>query len=106
MNFWNIVLTPEAAEDIKNIYDYISGNLKNHSAVKKQVEKIIDCLHSLEMMPLRYSLYEKEPWKSRGLRKVGVGNFMIFYLAENITNNIVVLRVLYSGRDIDSVFKA
>ena len=50
---------------------------------------------------MRYSLYEKEPWRSRGLRKAPAGNFLIFYLPNESTDEVVVFRVFYSGRNIE-----
>ena len=73
MNSWEIIITPEAAKDIRNIHDYIAESLLAPDAAKKMVRRLLQAIHSLENMPLRYSPYEKEPWRSRGLRKFGVG---------------------------------
>ena len=103
MNLWKIIITPEAAEDIKDIYNYIARKLQAPETAKKQTGKILEEIHSLESMPMRYSLYEKEPWRSRGLRKASSGNFLIFYLTNEDINEVVILHVLYAGRNVEEM---
>ena len=103
MNSWEIIITPEAAKDIRDIHDYIAKSLPAPDTAKKMVKRILQTIHSLENMPLRYSLYEKEPWCSRGLRKIGVGNFLVFYLPNESTNEVVIFHVFYGGRNIEQI---
>ena len=60
-------------------------------------------VESLSEMPLRNPLYDKEPWKSRGLRKLIVDNFITFYITNEKQNQVVVLAIMYGGRNIDEL---
>ena len=54
-------------------------------------------------MPGRFKQYSHEPWKSRNLRVMPVGNYLVFYipLVESEEKGVVtVIRVIYGGRDV------
>ena len=50
-------------------------------------------------MPERYRKYEKEPWKSRGLRVLPVDNYVVLYIPDSDKKVVTILRVMYAGRD-------
>lgn len=52
-------------------------------------------------MPERFLRYGKEPWYSRGLRFVEVDNYIVFYIPDIKKQVVTVLRVMYSGRNIE-----
>lgn len=52
-------------------------------------------------MPKRYRKYEKEPWKSRGLRELPVDNYVVLYISDSDKRVVTILRIMYAGRDID-----
>ena len=53
----------------------------------------------LKEMPERFSVFEKEPWKSRNLRVMPVDNYLVFYIPDKLTKTVNILRVMYGGRD-------
>ena len=57
---------------------------------------------SLDTMPKSYQKYEKESWKSRGLRVLPVDNYVVLYIPDNNKKVVTILRVMYAGRDIDN----
>jgi len=40
----------------------------------------MDAAAKLKQMPLRHQLYQKEPWRSKGLRVLHIDNYLAFYL--------------------------
>ena len=56
-------------------------------------------------MPEKYKIYEKEPWKSRNLRYFSVNNYTVFYLPKKETENVTIVRIIYSGRDLKRQLK-
>ena len=56
---------------------------------------------SLDEMPNRYAKYDKKPWKDRGLRFFSVKNYVIFYLTNEETKTVYIIRIMYGGRDIE-----
>lgn len=105
MNEWKIVITPEFEQDFINIYTYISEVLLVPETAQKQINRILDQIGKLNEMPHRFPLIEKEPWHNRGLRKLIVDNYIVFYLINAKTNEVVILHVFYSGRNIDELLQ-
>lgn len=52
-------------------------------------------------MPSRYVVVEWELWHSMGMHQFPVDHFIIYYLIDNEKMTVTVVRVLYSGRDIE-----
>ena len=52
-------------------------------------------------MPMRHRLYEEEPWHSQGLRVLPVDNYLVFYLSDETSATVSIIRIMYGGRDID-----
>lgn len=101
MKKWNVTVTPEFGDDIRNINSYISNTLLEPIVAKNLVDRILKAVGELSDLPLRYPVYEKEPWHSRGLRKLSVGNYLVFYLTSEETSTVIVLHVFYAGRNIE-----
>ena len=101
MKKWNITVLPEFRDDIRNICSYISNELLEPASAKNVADRILKAVASLSEMPLRYPLYEKEPWQSRGLRKMSVENYVVFYLTNEESSTVIVLHVFYAGRNIE-----
>ena len=98
---YNIVYTLEAEADLFSIHNYISIQLKVPSIAKRQVETLISSINKLNNLPLRHRLYPKEPWYSRGLRFFPVGNYLVFYIIEEESNTVTIIRIMYKKRNID-----
>lgn len=103
MSEWKVVLTPEFKQKFKDIYAYIAEILLVPETAKKQVRRILDQVEKLNEMPNKFSLIEKEPWRSRGLRKLMVDNYIVFYYPNEQTKEVVVFHVFYGGRNIDEL---
>lgn len=54
---------------------------------------------TLSEMPGRIKPVDEEPWHSRGLRKIIVENFYVYFRIDEITNHVYILNVIYSKRD-------
>ena len=100
---WNILLTDQAETDLRKIYEYIALTLLEPGTAVKLIRRIATQISKLNQMPNRHPLYLKEPWRSRGLRRVNAGNFSIFYVPLEDKQTVVVIRIIYAGRDIEQV---
>lgn len=99
MNY-QIELTNQAKNDLDEIYGYIAFTLLSPDVAANMYHSIIDCIRSLDSMPLRNALMDDEPWKSRGLRRCFVKNYTIFYLVDETKLIVRIVRIMYSGRDV------
>lgn len=97
---YKVVYSPQAMEDMKDIYAYIAWELHEPDIATAQVNRIREEVRSLDFMPLRYSLVDWEPWRSKGVHKVSVNNFVVFYTANANVMVVTILRIIYGGRDI------
>ena len=65
------------------------------------MDRLENAISKLDYMPEKFRRYEREPWKSRGLRVFPVDNYLVFYIPNEETRIVTVIRVMYGGRDID-----
>jgi len=100
---YKVRLTEKAKRDLRGIYEHIAFSLLEPGIAKNIEQRIVTGLKSLKNMPLRYPLYQEEPWKSRGLRRINIGNYSGFYLVTEKT--VQIIRIVYGGRDITNILK-
>ena len=103
MNKYSVEVTDTAQLDIKGIVSYINLELKNPISAKRLLSKFRDNILSLEDMPKRQNLVKDEVLSSRGIRKLLVDNYMIFYAVDDSNNKVTVIRTLYARRDWESL---
>ena len=101
MSEWTVVYTEQAERDLRSIFEYIAFSLLEPEIAKNQSQRIMDAVAKLDEMPLRYHLYEKETWHSKGLRVLPIGNFLAFYLPVEAKMTVAVIRIMYGGRNIE-----
>lgn len=61
-------------------------------------------VRSLAEFPLRHPLYREEPWHSRGVRMFPVDRYLIFYLPDEQTDTVTIIRIMYGGRDLTALY--
>ncbi len=101
MSEWTVVYTEQAERDLRSIFEYIAFSLLEPEIAKNQSRRIMDMVEKLNETPLRYHLYEKDPWHSKGLRVLPIDNYLVFYLPVEAKITVVVIRIIYGGRDIE-----
>ena len=104
MDTYSVNYSREALDDLENIYAYIASVLLAPENAEKQINRIRNVVRALNFMPSRYPLVDWEPWKSRGLRKVPVDNYVIFYITDDDSCAVNVIRIFYGGRDVTNMF--
>ncbi len=103
---YSVVYSPEALDDLKEIYAYIAFTLLVPETAENQVNRIRKEVRSLDFMPSRYSLVDWEPWKSMGMHKVPVDNFVVYYTVNEDSRTVTVIRIFYGGRDVANIVNA
>ena len=98
---FHVAYSAEARQDLRDIYEYIVYELLVSETAVGQTERIMKAIRSLEQMPMRHRLYEEEPWHSQGLRVLPVDNYLVFYLPDENSATVNIIRIMYGGRDID-----
>ena len=103
MNDWDVLLTDQAESDLRGIYEYIAFSLLEPGTARDLARSIITKISKLSYMPQRYRLYPKEPWKSRGLRRMNMGNYAAFFVPVESKQTVVVIRIVFGGRNIERI---
>ena len=98
---FDVSYSAEARQDLRDIYEYIAYELLVPETAARQAERIMKAARSLEQIPMRYRLYEGEPWHSQGLRVLPVDNYLVFYLPDETNATVSIIRIMYGGRDSD-----
>ncbi|MBD5497534.1 MAG: type II toxin-antitoxin system RelE/ParE family toxin [Lachnospiraceae bacterium] len=103
---YKVIYSPAAFDDIRNIYLYIAQEIQVPDTAQNQVNRIRKKIRSLDFAPNRYSLVEWEPWKSMQMHKMPVDNYVVYYLVEEQTDTVTVVRIFYSGQDVKSIIRS
>ena len=99
MNY-TVNISRQAQYDMRTIFEYIAFTLMEPKIAEKQFARIEKAINSLDKMPERFRLYEKESWRNRNLRVMPVDNFLTFYTVDNLSYIVTVVRIMYGARNI------
>ena len=99
-----VIITKQADADLRGIYEYITFELLSPDNAAGQLERLEKRIMALEEFPEKFRPYEKEPWYSRGVRVMPVDNYLVFYILDKREKVVEILRVMYTGRNIDNHF--
>ena len=102
---FEIEISEQADIDLRSIYEYIAYELQSPENASGQLDRLEASILALNQMPERFRKYENEPWHSRGLRIMPVDNYCVLYIPDKNTKIVTILRVMYSGRDIETHLK-
>lgn len=93
----NISYSPEAQNDLDEIWEYISVELCNPQAAENTVNKIMDTVDELKDFSEIGALLSSVTEVESDYRFLISGNYMIFYRV--IDKDVYIDRVLYGRRD-------
>ena len=99
---YEVITTDQAEADLRGIYEYIAFELLSQDNAAGQLDRLEKHIVGLEEFPEKFRPYEKEPWRSRGLRVLPVDNYLVFYIPNKDAGTVTGIRVMYAGRDVDN----
>lgn len=105
-DIFHITYSPAALDDLRSIFSYIAYELLATQAATNQTKRIRKHIRSLDTMPGRYGKVEWEPWASMNMHKLPVDNYIVFYLIDEEKMMVTIVRIFYSGRDIESIIQS
>ena len=91
---YQVKLTDYAVEQLQEIVSYISPE-----TARRWLERVKLEISSLRTMPNRYPLTPEEPWRSEGIHKMPVENFLVYYWINEAEKTVWVTVVVYGRRD-------
>ena len=81
---YEVEVSEQADSDLRGIFEYIAFELRSPENASGQLDRLEEQILSLDTMPESYRKYEKEPWKSRGLRVLPVDNYVVLYIPDSV----------------------
>ncbi len=79
MNGYEVIITPEAENDLDRLFAYIALELKAPETAFNYAHDIRAELSTLRNTPKRFRIVDDEPWHSRKLRRMNARNFAAFF---------------------------
>lgn len=98
MNY-KVIVSEQAERDLGDIYSYIYCELKSKNSAERVTRRLRGAMIALSIMPKRYRVYPLEPWLSREVRSMSVGNYVMFYLVKDAESEVWITRIVYGKRD-------
>ena len=96
---YEVKITRQAQEQMAEIVDYISNELFAPEAASNLLDKMENSIMSLSEFPERFQLVEEEPWKTEGIHRLVIGNFLVYYWINKPEKKVQVTAVIYAKRD-------
>lgn len=92
----NVIVSPAALQDLKDIRKYISVKLCSPEAAERIVKKIMSAYLSLNEQPYIGAKLNSKVKIDIPFRYLVKGNYLIFY---QVGDNIEIHRIIYGRRD-------
>lgn len=103
---YSVSYSPEAKDDLREIYSYIAFELEVPDTAQWQVDRIRNEIRALDFMPARYSVVDWEPWMSMGMHRMSVDNYVVYYAIDDKSQMVTVIRIFHGGRDVEGIINA
>jgi len=95
MTLYQVHITTAAERDLNRAADYIEFSLKNPQAADDLIDEAETMLSSLSHMPKRFALVDDKLLAALGIRFVQVKNYLAFYVIDQASQIVHILRFLY-----------
>lgn len=102
---YTVRYAPQALDDLRDLYSYVAFSLKEPATAQKLVNRIRKAARSLDALPGRHPVVDWEPWQSMGMHRFTVEDFLLFYLIDQSTRTVTLVRMVYGGRDLQNLAK-
>ena len=96
---FEIKITPQALSNMREINDYIAHEIMNPDAARNLLDKMQQEINNLAAFPKKYRLVDEEPWRSEGVRKIVVDNYLVYYWIDEENSIIQIIAVMSERRD-------
>lgn len=95
---YSVQVTKQAEAQMREIALYIAVQLQNPAAALALLDAFEKMLDSLREFPQRIALAGEEPWRSQGVHKAVIKNYLMYFWINEEEAVVKVTAVVYSGR--------
>ncbi len=103
---YKVRLTDNAIRQMHDTVAYISKELSAPDTASKWLDKMEKEIASLDYMPKSVPLIDEEPWRSNGIRKTAVDNFLIYFWIDDTALVVWVTAVVLGHRNQKDVLES
>lgn len=96
---FRIEFTEECIEEMSEIYEYISYNLKANTAAKRLMTEVANRILDLSISPESYVKIKKIDKLKREYHKIVVKNYIILYSIDFEKHKIYISHMIYGRRN-------
>ena len=96
---YSIIITEPAEQDLNSAVDYFITVLKAPKAAQTLLDEIEDKINFLSINPLIYEIENDDYLQERNIRSVLVRSHILFYITNQKSEEVVILRILYARRN-------
>jgi plasmid stabilization system protein ParE len=97
---FRISYTAQATDDLAGIIRYIGRELSNPKAAEHFYRSVKEKLELLCEHPYMFPLYHNDKLSAQGFRFIVAGSFLIFYLVDDDSSVVNIVRILYGKQDV------
>ena len=98
--------TKSAKNDLEQILHYIKVELNNSTATTSFINKFQESVTNIQLFPKSCpKVINKFLSESIIIRKKLISNYVLYYSVNDNLKSIIILRIVFSHRDIDSILK-
>lgn len=102
---YKIEVTSLAQNDLKQAVYYIANELKNSISAMTLADEFEKEALSLAEMPNRFKVVDDEFLASKSIRFFIVKNYLAFYIVNEETKTVSIIRFLYAKRNWNDILK-
>ncbi|MBD5530776.1 MAG: type II toxin-antitoxin system RelE/ParE family toxin [Lachnospiraceae bacterium] len=96
---YTVKATPQAENGIQEIIHYIAYELKAPAAALHLLDTLEDAFLSLAHFPQRVALIAEEPWRTKGIHRLPVKNFLVYFWIDEDNLRVQITAVIYEKRN-------
>lgn len=102
---YQLIVLPGAQQDMREIVLYIANQLKSPYAALRLKNEFKKAISSLSELPERFQIIKEKPWNNKGVRKLQVKNYFIYYVIIETEKAVKIIAVIYVRRNQESIIK-
>jgi addiction module RelE/StbE family toxin len=95
---YKIKFTSKASYDLDENLSYMKNELYSDSSAKKFLESVESKIMNLSEFPFSCNYVSDNFLKRKGYRKLIVDNYIIFYIVNENSKIVIIMRILYGSR--------
>lgn len=96
---YTVKITSQAEEQIQEIAHYIAHELNAPDAALHLLDELEEAFSTLTHLPQRVALVSQEPWRTKGIHRLSVKNFFMYFWIDEDKLVVQITAIVYSKRD-------